>query len=180
MENQNPWHSISIGENAPEVVQAIIEIPRGSKAKFEIDKSSNLIKLDRVLYSAVHYPQNYGLIPQTYCEDGDDLDVLVLCSEVLPPLCLVEVRVVGVMGMVDGGEADDKIIAVATKDPNVKHINDLSDIPQHTLDEIKQFFEEYKKLEKKKVVEVTGFGDKEKAIQVVKDSMKLFQETFKK
>ncbi len=176
----NPWHSVSIGEGAPEVVQAIIEIPRGSKAKFEIDKNSSLIKLDRVLYSAVHYPQNYGLIPQTYCEDGDDLDVLVLCSEVLPPLCLVEVRVVGVMGMVDGGEADDKIIAVATKDPNVNKINDLSDIPQHTLDEIKQFFEEYKKLEKKKVVEVTGFGDKKKAIEVVKASMKLFQETFKK
>ncbi len=180
MESKNPWHSVSIGEGAPEVVQAIIEIPRGSKAKFEIDKSSNLVKLDRVLYSAVHYPQNYGLIPQTYCEDGDDLDVLVLCSEVLPPLCLVEVRVVGVMGMVDGGEADDKIIAVATKDPNVKHINDLSDIPQHTLDEIKQFFEEYKKLEKKKVVEVTGFGDKQKAIQVVKDSMELFHQTFAK
>ncbi len=179
MEQTNAWHSISIGENAPEVVSAIIEIPRGSKAKFEIDKSSHLVKLDRVLYSAVHYPQNYGLIPQTYCEDGDDLDVLVLCSEVLPPLCLAEVRVVGVMGMIDGGEADDKIIAVATKDPNVNYIQDLKDIPQHTLDEIKQFFEEYKKLEKKKTVEVTGFGDKQKAIEVVKASMDLFQKTFK-
>jgi inorganic pyrophosphatase len=178
MSTHNPWHSISVGENAPEVVHAIIEIPRGSKAKFEIDKSSNLVKLDRVLYSAVHYPQNYGLIPQTYCEDGDDLDVLVLCSEVLPPLCLVEVRVVGVMGMIDGGESDDKIIAVATKDPNMSHIHDLKDVPEHTLAEIKQFFEEYKKLEKKKTVEVTGFGDKAQAIQVVKDSMDLFKKTF--
>lgn len=176
---QNAWHSVSIGDKAPEVVQAIIEISNGSKGKFELDKDSGLIKLDRVLFSAVHYPANYGLIPQTYCDDKDPLDILVLSSVDLPPLCLVEARVVGVMGMIDGGEGDDKIIAVAKGDPNMKHINELSDIPQHTLDQIKQFFEEYKKLEKKSV-EVKEFEGKERAMQVVKESMELYQKTFKK
>lgn len=179
MENQNAWHSVSIGEDSPQVVQAIIEISKGSKGKFELDKDSGLIKLDRVLFSAVHYPTNYGFIPQTYCDDKDPLDILVLSTVDLPPLCLVEARVVGVMGMIDGGEGDDKIIAVAKGDPNMKHINELEDLPQHTLDEIKQFFEEYKKLEKK-TVEVTGFEGKKRALEVVEESVKLYQETFKK
>ncbi len=179
MENQNAWHSVSIGEKSPEVVNAIIEISKGSKGKFELDKDSGLIKLDRVLFSAVHYPTNYGFIPQTYCDDGDPLDILVLTTVDLPSLCLVEARVVGVMGMIDGGEGDDKIIAVAKDDPNMKHINELEDLPQHTLDEIKQFFEEYKKLEKK-TVEVKGFEGKKRALAVVEESIALYQKTFKK
>ncbi|HRH23842.1 MAG TPA: inorganic diphosphatase [Candidatus Magasanikbacteria bacterium] len=178
MESQNAWHSVSIGEDSPKVVQAIIEISKGSKGKFELDKETGLIKLDRVLFSAVHYPTNYGFIPQTYCDDKDPLDILVLSTVDLPPLCLVEARVVGVMGMIDGGEGDDKIIAVAKGDPNMKHINELEDLPQHTLDEIKQFFEEYKKLEKK-TVEVKGFEGKERALEVVEESIKLYQKTFK-
>ncbi len=176
---QNAWHSVSIGEDKPEVVQAIIEISKGSKGKFELDKDSGLIKLDRVLFSAVHYPTNYGFIPQTYCDDKDPLDILVLSTVDLPPLCLVEARVVGVMGMIDGGEGDDKIIAVAKGDPNMKHITELEDLPQHTLDEIRQFFEEYKKLEKK-TVEVTGFEGKKRALEVVEESIALYQKTFKK
>lgn len=178
MESQNAWHSVSIGEDQPEVVQAIIEISKGSKGKFELDKDSGLIKLDRVLFSAVHYPTNYGFIPQTYCEDGDALDILVLSTVDIPPLCLAEATVIGVMGMIDGGESDDKIIAVAKADPNMKHITELTHIPEHTLNEIKQFFEEYKKLEKK-TVEVKGFEGKQRAYEVIEESIKLYQKTFK-
>ena len=113
---QNPWHAVSIGKKIPQFVQAIIEIPKGSKAKYELDKESGLLKLDRVLFSAVHYPANYGFIPQTYCDDKDPLDILVICSVDVEPLCLIEAKVIGVMHMIDGGEIDDKIIAVAAHD----------------------------------------------------------------
>ena len=113
---QNPWHAVAIGKKIPQFVQAIIEIPKGSKAKYELDKESGLLKLDRVLFSAVHYPANYGFIPQTYCDDKDPLDILVICSVDVEPLCLIEAKVIGVMHMIDGGEIDDKIIAVAAHD----------------------------------------------------------------
>lgn len=143
---QNPWHNVTYGAKAPNIVNAVIEIKKGSKGKYELDKQSGLLKLDRVLYGAVHYPSNYGFIPQTYCEDNDPLDILVLCGVEIEPMSLVEAKVVGVMTMLDQGQADDKIIAVANKDPSVNEINDINEMPKHLLNEVTQFFEDYKKL----------------------------------
>jgi len=165
----NPWHDVSVGENAPEEVTAIIEIPKGFRAKYELDKETGMMKLDRVLYSAVYYPSNYGFIPRSYCDDKDPLDILVLSSVDIHPFCMVEAKVIGVMQMLDGGEKDDKIIAVAANDMSVSHINDIEDIPEHHRKEIKAFFEDYKKLEKKTVI-VEEFQGKEKALEIVKQS----------
>lgn len=147
----HPWHDIASGENAPETVQAIIEISRGSKAKYEVDKASGLLKLDRVLHSAFYYPINYGFIPQTYAGDGDPLDILVLSQIDFEPLSMVEVRPIGVLRMHDKG-VDDKIISVCLKDVAVNQIEHLSELPPHLLEEIKHFFEQYKKLEHTEVV----------------------------
>jgi inorganic pyrophosphatase len=171
----HPWHCIETGKEAPAIVKAVIEIPRYSKGKYELDKNSGLLKLDRVLFSSVHYPANYGFIPQTYSDDHDPLDILVICSIDVYPMCIVEAKVIGVMEMVDEEEKDDKIIAVAKNDMSVNYINDLSELPPHTLVELKRFFEDYKKLEHKNVF-VEQFLDKEKAFQIVQDSMKLYQE----
>lgn len=173
----NPWHSVSIGDDAPEVVQSIIEIPRGQRAKYELDKDSGMIRLDRILRSPMAYPTNYGFIPKTYCDDKDPLDILVICSEQLYPNTLVDARVIGVMQMIDGGEQDDKIIAVAAEDNNFAGINDLNDLPQQRLDEIKVFFEDYKKLEKK-TVEVKEFFGRDKAIQIVQESITMYNDKF--
>lgn len=173
---QHPWH-ISIGENAPEIINVVIEISKNSSMKYELEKTSGLLKLDRVLYSAVHYPMNYGLVPQTYFEDGDPLDILVMCSMNIEPLCIVEARVIGIMRMEDENGLDDKIISVADKDPAYMHVNDIEDIPKHTLNELKNFFEYYKMLENKKV-EVGELLGKEQAFQCVKDSMRLYNEKF--
>lgn len=154
----NPWHSVSFGNKAPESVDAIIEIPRGSRGKFELDKESGMLRLDRVLFHSVIYPANYGFIPQTYCDDNDPLDILVLSQVDIPSMCLVNAKIIGVMRMVDQGEADDKLIAVCADDISVNHYNDLSDLPKYILDEIQQFFVEYKTLEKKEV-SVDGFED---------------------
>lgn len=162
----NPWHDISPGKNTPGTVTGIIEIPKGSRAKYELDKDSGLLKLDRVLYSAVYYPANYGFIPQSYGDDGDPLDILVLSSIEVQPLCLIEARVVGVMRMLDGGEADDKIIAVAEHDMSVNHIQNILDLPPHTTRELKAFFEDYKKLEHKTVV-IEDFLDKADAEEII-------------
>ena len=116
----NPWHEVPVGENIPEIVTAIIEIPKNTRAKYELDKESGMLKLDRVLYSSMYYPANYGFIPQTYCEDHDPLDIVVLSQETLVPMCLVDAKVLGVMRMLDGGEKDDKIIAVAANDMSSK------------------------------------------------------------
>ena len=151
MSTLHPWHQVSPGDNIPEVVNAIIEIPKGSKAKYEIDKESGLLKLDRVLFSSVMYPANYGFIPQTYCDDKDPLDILVLCSIDVFPMSIIEAKVVGVMHMVDNGEQDDKIIAVAKNDMSVNYINDLNELPPHAMTEIVRFFKDYKKLEGKNV-----------------------------
>src|SRR5881392_153927 len=127
----HPWHGVSCGTGAPRLVNAIIEIPEGSRSKYEVDKATGLLKLDRVIYSSFHYPVNYGFIPQTLGKDGDPLDILVMCSESIQPLCLVEAYVIGNMQMIDTGLIDDKIIAVALKDPGVNYITGIDEVPQH-------------------------------------------------
>lgn len=175
----HPWHDIPTGAHAPQRVNAIIEIPQGSKGKYELDKESGLIKLDRALFSAVHYPANYGFIPRTYCDDKDPLDILVLTSLTLPHLCLVEATVIGVMRMVDQGEADDKIIAVATHDESVNHITDIADLAPHTEKQIRRFFMDYKTLEGKEV-KVEKFLGREEALRIVEESIVLYRDTFGK
>ncbi|NDD92704.1 inorganic diphosphatase, partial [bacterium] len=145
------WHDLSPGKSLPEEVLAVIEIPQGSRSKFEIDKPSGLIKLDRLLYGAMHYPVNYGIIPQTLGEDGDPLDILVMTQAKLFPGCLVDARVIGVMHMLDQGVADDKIIAVATRDITVSHIKKIEDLPASYRIELDHFFERYSELEGKTV-----------------------------
>src|SRR5919199_882536 len=147
----HPWHGVHYGDGAPVEVNALVEIPQGSRAKYEIDKESGLLKLDRVIYSSFHYPVNYGFIPRTLGLDNDPLDILVLCSQTIQPLCLVEATVIGNMQMIDNGEMDDKIIAVATKDPSVNHIKSIEELPQHFINELKNYFEQYKVLENKQV-----------------------------
>lgn len=173
------WHDVSIGEDAPNILRSVIEIPAGSRAKYELDKETGHLIMDRVLYSSMHYPANYGFIPKTYCDDGDPLDILVLSQIKIDPLCLVNARVIGVMHMVDGGESDDKIIAVAEGDMSVDHIHELSDLPQHTLDEIENFFEYYKKLENKEV-SVQPFQDRAAALKVIEESIELYKKEFTK
>lgn len=171
----NPWHDIDPGKNTPEEVTGIIEIPKNSRAKYELDKDSGMLILDRVLYSAVYYPMNYGFIPKTYCDDGDPLDILVLSQIEIVPMCLVEAKVIGVMRMLDHGEADDKIIAVAANDMSVNHINDISDLPAHSLRELKAFFEDYKKLEEKEVV-ISDFLGKKDAMKIIEQSFVDYKE----
>jgi inorganic pyrophosphatase len=174
---QNPWHKVSVGEDAPNVVTGIIEIPQNTRAKYELDKDSGMLKLDRVLYSNMYYPANYGFIPKTYCDDKDPLDILVLSQITVVPMCLVEAKVIGVMRMLDGGELDDKIIAVAAHDMSVNHINDISELPEHFLKEMRNFFEDYKKLENK-TVQVQQFQDATEAREIVKQSMEDYNEKF--
>jgi inorganic pyrophosphatase len=175
----HPWHGVSYGELAPRVVNAVIEIPQGTRAKYEIDKETGLLKLDRVIYSSFYYPCNYGFIPQTYGDDKDPLDILVITSVPVQALCIMQAKVVGVMQMIDSGDADDKIIAVAANDPSVNHYNNIEELPRHFFDELRHFFEEYKKLENKTVV-VNEFGDKATALKVIEDAVKFYKENFRK
>ena len=175
----NPWHEVKVGENAPEIVTGIIEIPKNTRAKYELDKESGMLKLDRVLYSAMYYPANYGFIPQTYCDDNDPLDIVILSQIEIQPMCLVNAKVIGVMRMLDGGEMDDKIIAVADNDMSVNHINSIDELPRHFFRELKNFFEDYKKLEHKEVV-VEDFQNKETAIEIVKQSIIDYNNKFRK
>jgi inorganic pyrophosphatase len=173
----HPWHGAATGSGAPVTVNGLIEIPKGSSAKYEIDKKTGLLKLDRVIYSSFHYPINYGFIPQTLGFDGDPLDILVLCSESIQSLCLVEATVIGNMQMIDNGEQDDKIIAVASKDPTVNHIKNISELPAHFIAVLKNFFEQYKVLENKKV-EIDEFQEKEKAYAVIEAAVALYKKSF--
>jgi len=173
----HPWHDVEIGEDAPREFQALVEIPKNSKVKYELDKDTGLLKVDRVLYSSVHYPANYGFIPRTLGDDGDPLDVLVLMQEPVYPLSLLVVRPIGMMHMVDDGENDEKIICVPLEDPEYRSYKSYDELPQHRLDELRSFFEDYKKLEDKEV-NVEDFADAEEAITAVRHSMKLYEEHF--
>lgn len=175
----HPWHHVEVGDNAPEYVNGIIEIPKNIRAKYELDKKSGMLVLDRVLYSSINYPANYGFIPKTYCDDDDPLDIMVICQIDIVPMCIVEAKVIGVMRMEDEGQMDDKIISVAANDMSFNHINDISDLPEHWVKELRSFFEDYKKLEHKEVV-VEDFLGKEEAIKIVKQSMLDYQAKFPK
>ncbi len=175
----NVWHDVAVGDNPPELVNAIIEITRGSRSKYEIDKETGLLMLDRILHSAVHYPANYGLIPRTLGDDNDPLDVLVLTYAETPPLCLVPTRIIGVMGMIDGGEGDDKLIGVAANDVTVEHIKDIDDIPERQLAGITDFFGQYKRLEQK-TVEITGVKGKEEAFRIIREGIERYNQKFGK
>lgn len=175
----NPWHHVSIGDKKPEIVQAIVEIPQGSKAKYELDKASGLLRLDRVLFSSVSYPHNYGFIPQTLGDDNDPLDILVISQIAVDPLCIIEAKVIGVMRMIDNGEGDDKIIAVAKNDMSVNHFTDISELPPHLTVELRNFFEDYKKLENKLVV-VEEFQDAEIAKTIISKAIENYQVNYKK
>jgi len=173
----HPWHGVHYGKNAPRVVNAVIEIPQGSRCKYEIDKETGLLKLDRVIFSSFYYPINYGFIPQSYGGDKDPLDILVITSLSVQPLTLMDAKVIGVMQMIDGGDPDDKIIAVAATDPGVNHYNNIEELPKHFFDELRHFFEEYKKLENKSVV-VEDFGDKAKALSIVEEAIEFYKKNF--
>ncbi|WP_431209330.1 inorganic diphosphatase [Puia sp. P3] len=176
----HPWHGVPVGSNVPRVVNAIIEIPQGSRCKYEIDKESGLLKLDRVIYSSFYYPVNYGFIlSDLRRRQGPTRTSCVITSLPVQALTLMEAKVMGVMQMVDSGDADDKIIAVAANDPGVNHYNNLEELPKHFFEELRHFFEEYKKLENKTVV-VEEFGDKTTALKVIEDAVQLYNETFRK
>jgi len=177
--NIHPWHDVSIGENTPESVNGIIEIPKNSRAKYELDKESGMLILDRVLYSSINYPANYGFIPQTYCDDNDPLDILVLSQIEVVPMCIVEAKVIGVMRMIDQGEMDDKIIAVAANDMSVNHFNEIEELPIHWIKELRSFFENYKELEHKEVV-VEEFQNRQVAMEVINQSVIDYKEKFGK
>lgn len=148
----HPWHDIEVSEPVDESLPGFIEIPKGSKVKYELDKPTGLLKVDRVLFSAVHYPANYGFIPRTYCDDGDPLDILVLCQEPVVPMCIMRARALGMMQMRDDKGLDDKIIAIHLDDPAYSQYTHIRELPQHLLHELKRFFMDYKTLENKVVV----------------------------
>jgi inorganic pyrophosphatase len=173
----NLWHDISAGSKLPSEVNVIVEINRGSKNKYEIDKETGMIALDRVMHSAQDYPFDYGFVPQTYWHDGDALDVVLLTTYPLMPGILAKVRPVALLNMVDGGDNDNKIIAVPVDDPRFAHVQDLADINPHTLKEIEHFFATYKKIQNK-TVEVSGFTDKAAAEAAITESIKLYGEKF--
>jgi inorganic pyrophosphatase len=169
----HPWHDVAIGDRAPEIVPVVIEVPKGSKTKYELDKKSGLIRVDRILFSSVHYPANYGFIPQTYCGDHDPLDALVLGQEEIVPLAIMFARPIGVMKMIDQGEEDDKIIAVHVDDPEYAHYRSIRELPPHRMEEVRRFFLDYKKLENKSVV-VEDFLDRQQALPVVQQAIELY------
>ena len=174
----NIWHSIDEKRIKKDKFYACIEISKGSKNKYELDKETGLLKLDRILYTSTHYPANYGFIPKTYAEDNDPLDVLVLCTESIIPLTLVECKPIGVMHMVDNGQADDKIIAVCVHDPFYKDYNSIKDLPDHVSEEIKHFFKVYKTLEGKETKVENKLEDAEAAKEIIEKSILRYKEKF--
>jgi len=173
----NPWHDVSIGDGAPKIVNAIIEIPKDSHVKYELDKDTGLLALDRFLFSAVHYPGDYGFVPRTLWDDGDPLDILILTGRPVYPMTLVKARVIGILKMIDGKEKDDKVIAVYDADPRYAEMNDIKDIPRHFKAELKHFFERYKELEGKHV-KVLEFMDKKQALKDIEYAQALYQKKY--
>jgi inorganic pyrophosphatase len=169
----HPWHDVTPGDRLPAEFVAVIEIPIGSKVKYELDKDTGLLRLDRILYSAVHYPANYGFIPQTLAEDDDPLDVLVLCQEELTPLTLVKARAIGVMTMLDSGKRDHKVLAVAVHDPEYNSFREATDLPPHRLALLRRFFQDYKSLEGK-AVEVDDFQPAKAALPIIEDALQRY------
>ena len=172
----HPWHDTYLDETHVGVsFPAVIEIPKGSKNKYELDKETGLLRLDRVLYSAVHYPADYGFIPRTYCDDGDPLDVLVLGQEPVYPLTIVDARAIGVMRMRDEKGIDDKIVAISVRDPAYADYRDQTELPVHVLRMVRRFFEEYKVLEHKQVIveDMLGVAD---AIRIIRESLDLYRQ----
>jgi len=170
----HPWHDVELPRFVEGGIPAIIEIPTGSKVKYELDKRSGLLLVDRILFSAVHYPANYGFVPRTYCDDGDPLDILVLCQEQIQPLAIMQAKVIGVMKMRDDKGEDDKLIAVHKDDPNYSDYGDVAELPPHRLRELQRFFQDYKALENKKVLVEAPQGRRE-ALDVLRDAMALYQ-----
>jgi inorganic pyrophosphatase len=171
----HPWHDVTPGENLPLVFNALIEIPMGSSVKYELDKRTGLLRMDRVLYSAVYYPANYGFIPQTYAEDDDPLDVLVLCQEAVAPMTLVTARAIGLMTMVDSGKKDHKILAVAVHDPEFNSFTEAEQLPSHRLAMLRRFFQDYKFLEGKSV-EVDDFQDSSVALPIIEEALQRYSQ----
>ncbi len=173
----NIWHDISPKRIAPEDFICVIEISKGSKKKYELDKETGLIMLDRILYTSTHYPANYGFIPRTYGDDNDPLDVLLICAEPLEPMCLVRAYPIGVISMMDNGRSDEKIIAIPFDDPNYNHYKSIDDLPCHLFEEMRHFFSVYKNLENKTtaVNEVSG---RESAVKAIKDAIDRYIENF--
>jgi len=171
----NPWHDVDLGDAIPEIFNCIIEIPIGSNIKYELDKPTGLLKVDRILFSAVHYPANYGFLPRTYCDDGDPLDVLVLGQVAVTPLCIMRAKAIGVMQMIDQNEEDDKIIAVHADDPEYRDYRDISELPDHRLKAVRRFFEDYKALEQKQV-KVDRFMGRYDALNIIERSIDLYLE----
>jgi inorganic pyrophosphatase len=164
------WHDVTPGEHLPAEFMAVIEIPMGSSVKYELDKETGLLRVDRILYSAVYYPANYGFIPQTLAEDDDPLDVLVLCQEAVAPLTLVNARSIGLMTMIDSGKKDHKILAVAVHDPEYNGFREASELPAHRLSLLRRFFQDYKTLEGK-TVEVDELEPAGASLPVIEESL---------
>ena len=175
----NLWHDVSAGTNLPETVHAVIEIPKGSRNKYEYSKTEGLLKLDRVLYSAIHYPGDYGFVPQTYFDDHDPLDILVMVNLPTFPGCLIEARPLGMFKMIDKGEPDFKILAVPVHDPHFLDYRTLSDIPKHYIVEVEHFFTTYKQLEGVQV-EHLGWADEQEAKSTILYSIDKYKEEFGK
>jgi inorganic pyrophosphatase len=175
----HPWHDVSPGKELPRDFQAVIEIPLGSNVKYELDKPTGMLKVDRIIHSAVYYPANYGFIPQTYAEDNDPLDVLVLCQEAVQPLALIKARAIGLMTMIDGGASDDKVIAVATNDPEFNHYVEANELPSHRLLVLKRFFQDYKQLEGKQV-QVEDIRPAYAALNVIEKALASYQKNREK
>jgi inorganic pyrophosphatase len=175
----NIWHDLSAERITENKFETLIEIPKGSKAKYELDKETGLLRLDRILYTSTVYPANYGFIPRTLADDGDPLDVLVLCNDTIFPMTLVTCMPIGVIKMVDSGERDEKIIAVPINDPNYKNYNDIDELPKHLFDEMMHFFEVYKVLEHK-VTTVKEICHKAEAIEIIRKCINNYREKYNK
>ena len=171
----HPWHDVELPRHVEEPIPAIIEIPAGSKVKYELDKSSGLLRVDRILYSAVHYPANYGFVPRTYCDDGDPLDILVYTQEPIVPLAILQAKVIGVMRMRDDRGEDDKLVAVSADDPEYADIAGIAELPQHRMRELRRFFEDYKALEHKFSV-VEDLVGPEPALAILRDALTLYRQ----